>query len=122
VLSALPGKIKTGDLRRQGFPQYIGEVIYRHNFAWNDELPEKARIFLEEVAVGSVEAELNEVPLGIRLWQPYLFDCAGALRSGDNELVIRVSSRLGMLLPRTYGGIKIPEMSFGILTNPAIVI
>ena len=121
VLSALPGKIKTGDLRQQGFPQYIGEVIYRHNFVWNDKLPEKARIFLPKVAVGSVEAELNGISPDIRLWQPYLFDCADILCAGNNELAIRVSSRLGMLLPRIYGGIKIPEMPFGILTNPTIV-
>jgi hypothetical protein len=47
---------------------------------------------------GTAEVEINGKPVGARVWSPYRFDIAGALRSGRNRIVVRVFNTLAPYL------------------------
>ena len=55
-------------------------------------------------AYSVVEAEINGINLGVRAWKPFCFNASGALRKGDNEIIIKVTNSLGNILRRYYYG------------------
>ncbi len=111
MLTALPGSLITGNLHVQGFPQYLGEILYHQKFSAR---PGIKRLFLPEVNAGSTEVRLNGVSLGTRLWGPYIFDCRNAIRVGENTLEVVLTGRLGDMLPRSYGNQKFSTIPLGI--------
>ncbi len=71
---------------------YSGTALYETNF----ELPSIARgqeLFLDLGEVGvAAEVWLNGRPAGTRVWRPFRFDITRMIRTGRNELRIRVAN------------------------------
>jgi hypothetical protein len=88
------GILANGSWFEQGLQSYIGAVRMRQTFRYNTEPTSRAVLDLGRVLAVSVEATLNETPLGRRVAPPpppsFQFDLATRLRRGDNELELLV--------------------------------
>jgi len=73
---------------------YSGKIIYKNSFEINKL--KKGRVAFLDLGelMHSAEAFLNDQPVGVRLWTPFLFDLSPALKEGRNELKIIVSNLL----------------------------
>jgi hypothetical protein len=81
----------------QGFPFFSGRGAYRSTI----ELEQfgDARALLHVPVVDDVvDVEVNGRSAGIRLWDPYVVDVTACLRSGSNEVIVRVANTLANLL------------------------
>ena len=73
-----------------------GTAEYRTTFDVS-EAPARAMLDLGVVGVAA-EATLNGTLVGTRIWSPYRIDVTGALKTGENELVVRVTSTIHRLM------------------------
>ena len=112
-LVKLPEKLQTGDVKRQGFTHYTGSFVYRTTFT--APASGDVRIHLPEFSAGSAEVRLNGKTLGVKLWKPYVFDTVGALQEGENVLEVELTGRMGGLISRSYGNLRIPYSPLGLL-------
>ncbi|MEN6403235.1 MAG: hypothetical protein ABFD94_14955 [Armatimonadia bacterium] len=103
----------------QGMPHVAGVGVYRRHFT----APTQQQVWLRlPDTVDAVEVLVNGQPAGQTAWPPYVFDLAGLLREGDNELEIRVSNTLGNIILGTYAGAKPPVYpSSGLQATPQLL-
>jgi len=89
------GTIDLGAWANQGMAHYAGGLVYETEVDLAaDNIDEPLELDLGRVR-GSVEAWLNDEPLGVRLWHPYRFPLAGHMKAGRNTLRILVLNTLG---------------------------
>lgn len=82
-------------LEQQGFPFFAGRVTVEKTFFREaDEM----RLVFGKRGLNCVEAELNGVPLGARMWEPFVFDLTPHLRDGENRLRLTLTNNLRNLL------------------------
>ncbi|HKI87849.1 MAG TPA: glycosyl hydrolase, partial [Draconibacterium sp.] len=80
-----------GDIARMpGLETFSGTIIYRKNFQTEGR---QARLELGKVAE-TAEVTLNGQNLGVKWWGEKTFDISKALKTGDNELEIKVTTLL----------------------------
>jgi len=75
-------------------PYFSGTFEYTTTFTWNEDLPKIATLDLGEVGE-SAEVFVNDIPVGVRINAPYIFDVTNTLTPGDNTLRIIVTNHLG---------------------------
>ena len=103
----------------QGLPHFAGVGAYRRRIDWDGE----GRVFLLcPDCDDAVEARVNNVPCGTRVWPPYVFDLTPGLRQGDNELELLVYNTLGNIILHTYGGTKADQTPRSGLSAPPILL
>ena len=119
ILKVLPSEIKNGDIRKQGFAQYIGDICYETDFVWNEDIKHRV-ISIPEVSSSATEVILNGKSLGTKVWGPYTFECGNFLKKGKNNLVIRCAGSLGALLRRRYSDFASLYKELGIFRDPII--
>jgi hypothetical protein len=82
----------------QGYPYFSGTGIYRTTAEVPAEL-ERCRLRLDvPTRDDAVEVVVNGACAGVRLWDPYEVDATDLLRTGTNEIEIRVSNTPANLL------------------------
>jgi hypothetical protein len=74
-----------------GIKYYSGTAVYRAEFDWKAAGPKAARLDLGDVAV-IAGVKLNGVDCGVAWTSPYRVDISKALKSGRNELEVRVAN------------------------------
>ena len=74
-------------------PEFCGKIRYVGQFTFDG----KGKVLLDfgESSCG-IRVKLNGVDLGERIATPYVFDTDGAIKSGENELDIVVTTTLGL--------------------------
>ncbi|MDD4870582.1 MAG: hypothetical protein PHR77_08475 [Kiritimatiellae bacterium] len=94
---APPKTIKPGDWRQQGYPAFCGAGRYCAEVKL-DVIPK----FLGVDSGGyPVHVTCNGKDLGLRAWPPFRFNLGDTGRTGQNEIVIEITSTLGHLfVPR----------------------
>jgi len=102
-------------LPEEEFKCYSGAVTYRKHFNWTGSL---ARVELDLGELKNIaEVTLNGKHTGL-LWKPpYRLDITSALKSGDNELVVRITN---LLVNRITGDFALPTEKRHILVFGAI--
>lgn len=119
ILKAPAQELKTGDIRKQGFSQYIGDVCYETDFIWNENTECRA-ITIPEASASAVEVLLNGRSLGTKVWGPLVFDCRNFLKEGKNHLQVRCAGSIGALLRRRYSDFASLYKPLGIFRDPII--
>ncbi len=93
-----PGEIGSGGWDAEGYPFYSGIARY----AQRVRLPRLAtgvRAVLQFERIGDqAQVVVNGKPCGIIAWEPLEVDITDAVKSGDNEIVVRVANSLQNLL------------------------
>ena len=85
---------------------YSGTAIYNKHFKWeSDSLQRRVWLNLGEVA-NIAEVWLNDIPCGVAWTYPYQVEVTGALKEGDNNLLIKVSNTWAN---RLIGDQSLPE-------------
>jgi len=85
----------------QGLPHVAGVGVYRRTI----ERDGTDRLILHlPQCTDAVELRVNGETCGVRAWPPYVFELAGYVRRGANDLEIRVRNTLGNIITETYGG------------------
>ncbi len=106
-LEPLPGALSSGDLEKCGLSQFTGNITFRRRFRLGkDTLP--GRIMVRQECTHCLEVLLNGKSLGKRAWHPWLFDAAGTVKPGENELAVVLSGSLANLLRISYFDINPP--------------
>ncbi|MCB1103766.1 MAG: hypothetical protein H7A44_08000 [Opitutaceae bacterium] len=91
-----------------GWELFAGTLCYHTEFTVHDEARDIR--FIDMGHVGDiVEARLNGVPLGVRMWAPYVIETLDAVRSGVNHLELRVTNSIA----NTYDGLQLPSGLMG---------
>jgi alpha-L-rhamnosidase len=91
-------RIAAGSWTTQGYPFLSGRGVYRTRFALGDDY-DGCVVRLEVPMIDDVvEALVNGLPAGVRVWDPYVFDVTELVREGDNELELRVANTPSNLL------------------------
>ena len=76
------------------FPRFGGVMQYETSFVW--EQPDAGRCQIDLGQVGeTAEVWLNGHFAGVCLTPPYRFECAGCLKTGENQLKVVVTNTLG---------------------------
>jgi len=93
------GRIKEGDLIRQGYPFYAGSVIYRRKIKI-DTLSSQEKIFLEFREWQTIVARVivNHAEVGLVFWPPYQIEVSSFLKKGENLIEIELTNSLRNLL------------------------
>ncbi|RPI27115.1 MAG: hypothetical protein EHM61_09530 [Acidobacteria bacterium] len=74
---------------------FAGRIVYKTRF----ENQSGEELFLDLGQVSDVsEVRLNGKPLGVRWWGRHVYETKGALRKGQNELEVQVTTMLGNYL------------------------
>jgi len=116
TLSALPKKLNLGDLGKQGFPWFLGDVNYHVVLQGN----QASALELPDIGDASVDVTLNGEFLGSRLWNPFRFELAGHLRPGDNDLIITIPTNLGNFIAHSFCTRYTPPTKIGLLEPPEL--
>jgi hypothetical protein len=99
VLKAEKGELHTGTWTHQGYPFYSGAIEYVQQVQVEQDFLLDRKCFLELESVHEiVELEVNGKRKGVRLWRPYIFEVTDSLRSGLNDIKLRVWNTLTNLL------------------------
>ncbi len=94
---------------------YSGAVTYRKHFTWNGSA---ARVELDLGQLKNIaEVSLNGKPIGLLWIPPFQLEITSVLKSGDNELVVRITN---LLVNRITGDFALPEEKRHILAFGAI--
>lgn len=91
---------------------YSGTAVYRKTFSWNEKVnPEnqKTDLDLGEVKIVA-EVFLNGQNMGVAWKKPYKLDITNALKSGENQLEIRVTNQWSN---RLIGDERFPKQDDG---------
>ena len=88
-----------GELTREGYPFYAGDLTLRKSFTFGAEaIPPHVTLFIEELNACLAYVTLNGKELGAIHSYPYEIDVASALRTGENVLEVRLVNTLRNLL------------------------
>jgi len=104
-------EVETDDLRKIGFPNYSGEVIYRQSFVLNEEYLKKKLILEFTEVKETAEVWINGKKVGERITMPYILDITEFVVTGENHLEIKVNNTLENLF-----GTGIPSGILGPVT------
>lgn len=97
-LSAQSPTINSGPWESQGFPWYSGSGIYQTHITVDEAVCFSQARLCCDVGVGCVEATINGLHCGVRVWEPYEIDISKALRVGSNDIEIKVTNTAANLL------------------------
>ncbi|MBQ9765027.1 MAG: glycoside hydrolase family 2 [Lachnospiraceae bacterium] len=97
-------------------PYFSGTMEYRTTFTWTQEngsSPSVSTLDLGEVGE-TAEVFLNDIPVGVRVNAPYIFDISSALKTGENQLTVRVTNHLGHKM-RDFFSMTMPLEASGLM-------
>ncbi len=88
----------SGDLVRQGFPFFSGQITLRNTFRLKREECEGRCLRFAKRGAVALSIRVNGKPAGKLFWRPYEVDLSGLLREGENTIEITLTSSLRNLL------------------------
>jgi len=96
----MDGKIKTADsqdITSTGYPFYAGSITLDYIFDLDDG--DKASvIMLNDINAACVEVYVNGKPLGVKYWEPYIFNVSNLLNTGSNKITVKAYTTLFNLI------------------------
>ena len=101
---------------RKHDPEFCGKIRYVGKFTYNGS--GKALLDFGESSVG-IRVKLNGSDLGERISAPYMFDAGSAIKTGENELDIVITTTLG-LKNRDYNSHFAAIGKYGLTQNPVL--
>ncbi len=97
-LVAEPQEIGSGGWDKQGYRYYSGIGTYRQQFRVS-AAQKNCRLYLQMQQPGDLaEGIVNGKSCGARAWEPFEWDITAVVKSGSNDLEIRVANSLQNLL------------------------
>jgi hypothetical protein len=115
VISPERGEIHTGSWGDQGYPFFTGDIEYRQHIYLDAHFLQGRHCFLEAENVREIaELHINGSRVGVRPWRPHTWDITGELKTGMNDIQIRVWNTLTNLL-------DLKNIDSGIVGNVRIV-
>lgn len=93
------GKIKTGSWTEQGYPYYSGIGVYKQKVTLDN--PKGCVLLKMEKPADMAEVIVNGKSAGVLPWEPWEVDITDFVKSGENEIEIRVANSLMNLLTFT---------------------
>ncbi|MEZ4712877.1 MAG: glycosyl hydrolase [Caldilineaceae bacterium] len=97
----------------EGWETFSGTLTFRTAFSLSATQMEQP-LFLDLGRVGDIaEVHINDKPVGVRAWAPYVLRIDAACQSGDNQLEVRVTNSAANF----YEGMQAPS---GLLTQPVV--
>lgn len=90
--------VHAGDLARQGFPFFCGQLTLRNTFLLKAGACENRRLCFSRRGAIVLSARVNGKPAGKLFWQPYEMRLDGLLHEGENQIEITLVSSLRNLL------------------------
>ncbi len=95
------------NLTYEGFPFYAGSFRYRASFSVGSEPAKEVFLKLNGVHAASARVMVNGEKCGVLRWQPFVLDISKAVKAGENQLEIEISTTLANLLgPNRCAGRK----------------
>jgi hypothetical protein len=91
-ICAEPAELANGSWLHQGYPFYIGSMIYKTEIEHTPSPQTRTLLRLVEPSGTLLVIHVNGKAVGRILWRPYEFDLTDFLRKGKNELGIEVVS------------------------------
>ena len=109
-----PGKIRTGDWTKQGYPFYSGTGVYSTQI----KIPEKytgGKLFLDiDCGEDVLEVSINNSKGIIVPWHPYRLDISGLVKPGSNLIELKVTNTLINILEAV-------QKKSGLFREPVII-
>jgi hypothetical protein len=94
VFACERGQIPLGDWSEYGLQHYSGGVEYRRRFVLTDwQESDSVSLDLGDVRT-SAEVKINGRSAGVRLAPPFVFDLSDSVKSGENEIEVKVLNTL----------------------------
>ena len=90
--------LRPADWTSQGYPYYSGTGVYRRRFDLTPEAAAGGLVLDADAGDDAIEVVVNGTSAGVRLWPPYSVDVSALVRSGENELELRVANTPANLL------------------------
>jgi hypothetical protein len=97
IVAETPG-VKPAPWTEQGYPFLSGVGAYRTRVSIPDDFRERPARLEAPAGDDVVEVLVNGESAGVRLWPPHVVDVSDRLRTGDNDIEIRVANTLANLL------------------------
>lgn len=109
-------KISLPDLLAEEMPEFSGFARYATTFHACEG--EKLLLKIEDAHEG-VEVFVNGISLGIEIAPPFLYDLSGAVKEGENQLVIEVATTLERAMAGlpNYMGVKVEPSALSGITG-----
>lgn len=99
VIDLERNELMTGSWTDQGYPYFTGSIEYKQQVCLEEEFTKNCRCSLEAVDIREIASLcINGKTVGLRPWKPYRWDVTGFLKSGGNDVRIRVWNTLTNLL------------------------
>jgi hypothetical protein len=100
---------------KQGYPYFSGCIELSQVVYLEDGLVEGKKVFFKSDDLREIaELEINGNIIGLRPWQPYIFDVTGHIKPGENKISLKLWNTLTNLLD-----LKIFES--GMIKNPYFI-
>ena len=92
-------EIKTGSWAEQGYPYFKGCIELNQKVYIEEDLLSGRKVYLKSNDVKEIaELCINGKKVGLRPWQPYIFDVTDYLKLGENLISVKVWNTLTNLL------------------------
>ncbi len=99
VLTEPPETVSLTHLEQQGFPFFAGSMTVEQQITLPDTNRE-LRMALR--GINAVAAAVNGMPCGEKIFSPFVFEVADALRAGDNTVTLTLTNNLRNLMGPHY--------------------
>ncbi len=107
--------IREGSWTKQGYPYFNGCIELSQEVYLEDSLVKGKKVFFKSDDLREIaELDINGSTVGLRPWQPYIFDVTGHIRPGENKISLKLWNTLTNLLD-----LKIFES--GMIKNPYFI-
>lgn len=115
IIEKEESEIQVGSWTKQGYPYFKGCIELSQRIYLEDDLTKGKKIFLKSDDLREIaELSINGSIVGLRPWQPYIFDVTDYVKAGENLVTIKLWNTLTNLLD-----LKIFES--GMIKNPYFV-
>jgi hypothetical protein len=115
IIAPESAELHTGSWGDQGYPFFAGDIEYRQDIYIDARFLQGRRCFLEAENIREIaELHINGSRVGVRPWRPHTWDITGELKTGVNDIRIRVWNTLTNLL-------DLKDFDSGIVGNVRII-
>jgi hypothetical protein len=104
----IDGKVQKPNYRNlteSGYPFYGGKVEFVSRIEYEKR---HAKIYLgiEDVKAACIQLYVNEKYVGVKYWEPYIFDVTEVLKEGGNEIrIVAATTLFNLMGPQRIAGI-----------------
>ncbi len=82
------------NVTESGYPFYAGSVEYTTIMEYSGSEEQKTYLKINNVNAASIKLFINDTEVGVKYWNPYIFEVSKCLRKGSNTIKVRATTTL----------------------------